>query len=112
MQYDSGWSNISKGALIRFLTHLQVNTHQEGVRGAGAARACGAPHAVHEQLPPRGKVKVDDVVQKRNVDAARRDVRHTQHRRLARAKLGHADVARHLPRGSIHRPRGSIRRPR
>ena len=65
----------------------QVQVHEEshlfldedGVRHAVATGASHAAHAVHEQLGSRGKVKVYHVVQQRDVDTARRHVRH--HRR-------------------------------
>lgn len=56
----------------------------------------GTADAVHEQLGLRREVEVDDVVQQRDVNAARRNVRDHHELRAPRPELGDVDLARRL----------------
>ena len=76
------------------------------MRDTGPARARDAPDAVHEQLGPRGEVEVDDVVEERNVDTARGDVRHHHDAGLPAPKSTDVELTRSHVHGAVHRGDG------
>ncbi len=71
--------------------------------GERAGRTCArrAAGAVHEQLGLGREVEVDDVVQQRDVQAARGHVGHDQHAHAARAELADVDPPRRLRRAPL-----------
>ena len=76
--------------------HLLLD--EDRVRDARSSRARDAPDAMDEEFGAGWEVEVDDVIQERDVDASRGDVRDDEYRGFSRAKL--SDVE--LPRGEIH----------
>ena len=65
---------------------LVVGRHGDADRGAKTARAAGAPDAVDIVLGMAGQVIVEDVADRRDVQAARRDVGRDQQAQLAVAE--------------------------
>ena len=68
----------------------QVGRAEQRDRAAGAAHAARAADAVREQLVRLRQLEVDDARDVQHVEAARRDVRREQDRRLARAEASRA----------------------
>src|SRR3954470_7400257 len=75
----------------------------EGDRAARAADAAGAPDPVHVDVGRGRHVEVDDVRDRRDVEAARGDVRGHEDRRPAALEVDHHAVARALAHVAVQR---------
>lgn len=63
---------------------------------------------MHEQLRLGSEVVVDDVVEQRNINTARRDIRHEHDVDLLRAKFGEVDFARGGVKLAVHGNGGDV----